>query len=222
MLRLAHLTPIASGSTRLVYRHPDAADVLIKVMRPEVLERHKSGPFLKQMIRGRPVKLFLREIRELLLLMALGESPWFLQAVTGIAETDIGPGLIVEALRGRDGKLAPSLVDVIGRREFDASARQDLDRFVRALSESGVVLCAVSPTNVLYASDDVRGSRFVLIDGFGDRSYLPLKGLRWVRQRAKARQLAWFSGEVERLLREPSSRTVSSKARRAQRRGADA
>jgi hypothetical protein len=199
---LRDATPLAAGSTRLVYAHPAGPDLLIKVLRKATRIRHGSGSRLKQLRTDRPVKLFLREIREQLLLTANGESPlWFLQAICGFVETDLGVGLVVEALRGADGDLAPTLVDLIRRGGFDGEARADLARFVGALRESDVALCAVGPVNVVYAQDPALGRRFVLVDGFGERGFLPVKRIsRILHRHTKERQLSWFTAEVERLL----------------------
>ncbi len=205
LIRLKHLTPLVGGSTRLIYAHPDDPDLLIKVMRPEALERHSAGSWHKRLRKDRPVKVFLRESREYLVLIARGDAPApFLQGVAGFAATDVGVGLVVEALRGPDGEIAPTVLRLIQERKFTEVMQRDLDRFLQELSDSSVALSGIATYNVVYAYDSVHGQRFVLVDGFGDRSFLHLKSfLPRLNQKAKRRQLEWFAREVARLRRSP-------------------
>lgn len=204
MLSLKHLKPIAVGSTRLVYPHPTDPDLLVKVMQPDVQRRHRSGSRLRQLRRGRVCKIFLREIREQLILSAHGESPGqFLQLIHGFAETDAGQGMIVEALRGRNGDYAPTLENVASGGAFNDEARAHFQAFSHALLNSRIILTGVHPMNVLYACDEMRGRRFVLIDGFGERAVIPVMGLsRTLNRRNKAHHLDRLAARVERLAAE--------------------
>ena len=38
ILKLKDCTPLAQGGSRLVFEHPNDADLLVKVIRPEVIE----------------------------------------------------------------------------------------------------------------------------------------------------------------------------------------
>lgn len=43
ILSLKSLTPIAAGSTRLVYRHPDDPDLVVKAIRPDPAARRSAA-----------------------------------------------------------------------------------------------------------------------------------------------------------------------------------
>jgi hypothetical protein len=201
-LALLHLEPVATGSTRIVYAHPDDPDLLIKVMHPKVLGRHRSGPLWRRFRRGRVCKIFLREIREQLILFAHGESPGeFLQMIRGFVDTDAGYGMVVEALRDRDGGYAHTIKQLVAEGRFDSDARAHLDEFVDALLRSRIVIQGIQPGNVLYAYDAPDKPRFVLADGYGERALLPVAG--WsdrLNRRSKLANvrsfMAWLETEL--------------------------
>ena len=96
----------------------------------------------------------------------------FLQLICGFAATDAGYGMIVEALRDRNGEYAPSLEALAKSGRFTAEARRHFQQFVDDLLGPRIVLTGATPGNVLYSYDDDRGQRFVLIDGFGQRGLM--------------------------------------------------
>lgn len=190
-LSLDKLEPVALGGVRRVFRHPDDPALLVKVIRPDVVEQkfgsgrkwHKSLPR-----RYRQYISYLREIREQVALFANGdEHPEFVQRVVGFADTDLGPGLIVAAEFGRDGKLAPTLYDLIVRGRFDAKMRAELERFCADLQASDVMVGDLHPRNLVYAYTPARGDHFVIIDGLGFKTVVPLERAHRFFNRASKR-----------------------------------
>jgi hypothetical protein len=192
LLALKGRRPVATGASRVVHQHPHDPDLLVKTMRPDFLAgRRVNTRWSHRFKRARIFSIFVREISEQLVLIGKGEEPRaFLQWIVGFEETDLGLGMVVEALRAPDGKLAPSLHRVVARKEFDKAARRDLERFCAAILESNVILGALNPRNILYAVDPAGGRRFVLIDGFGEGALIPLMGIfpAWSR-RAKRKHV---------------------------------
>jgi hypothetical protein len=201
-LALEGRRPVATGASRLVHQHPRDPELLVKTMRPDFLAgRRVNLRWYHRFKRARIFSIFVREISEQLVLIGKGEEPRaFLQRIVGFEDTDLGLGMVVEALRAPDGKLAPSLQWVVTRNEFDEAARRDLERFFAAILESHVVVGALNPRNILYAADPAGGRSFVLIDGFGEGALIPLMGMfpAWSR-RAKQRHVrqlrAWLMGQ---------------------------
>jgi hypothetical protein len=200
MIALRHLAPLASGSTRLVFQHPDNEDQLIKVMKESKLREYRGGAWYKRLDRSRSCKYLLRELREQVILLAHGETPGsFLQTIFGVAATDLGPGLVVEALRGGDGRLAPSLAQLLQTGGRDGELRAAFQEFTRSLTQSRVVISALGLNNILYCWRPGRGPALVLIDGFGERTLIPVKGMFPTANRvSKARKLKWLVREAER------------------------
>lgn len=192
---LNHRKPLASGSTRAVYLHPDDPDLLIKVMRPDIIEqRYGAGrPWYKSPRRYRQFMSYMREVREEIAMRAFTDSrmPKSVQRVVGFVDTDLGFGLVVEAVRGRDGNLAPSLRNLIRDNRFDAKAMADLDACLAELLELPVVLGDLNRANLVYAWTKQHGEHFVVIDGIGCKTLIPVNRMsEWINRFTKRRLFA--------------------------------
>jgi len=179
---IQNLEPIAAGKFRLVYEHPDDRNLLIKVIRPEMIERRwgSEAPWYKRQRRMKHHSLFLREIKEFLATCAEGNAPSFAQKITGLVETHLGLGLITEAARDREGNLAPPMKKLLLEKRFDDKARAALDRFCEELLKSNIVVADMHSGNLVYAYNEAEGNHFVLIDGIGASTLIPLK--EWSRR----------------------------------------
>ena len=193
-LELKHLQPLAKGNARLVYEHPQSPRLLIKVMRPDLVERRQVSPKLwfQGLRRYDPYVVFLREIREYVAAYAaLGQAAPFAQVVHGLVETELGLGLVLEAVRNSDGGLAPTIAKLVQQGQFDAEATTALDQFLSELLESDLVIADLHERNLVYALGRDGSRRFVLIDGLGDSNLLPLKSWsRWFNRRSKGKRIA--------------------------------
>jgi hypothetical protein len=177
-LHLADLEPIARGRMRLVFRHPHDPSLLIKVIRPDVIDqRWGSGQkWYKKRRRYRQYISYIRECEEYIAGYAsVGHSLPFAQKITGFVETDLGLGMVMEAALDSDGNLAPTLREIATKEPFGEDVRRELDDFIRQIMESNVVVADCNPANVVRAYTPGKGHRFVLIDGLGVSTILPLK-----------------------------------------------
>lgn len=178
VLSLKDRQPIAKGGLRLVYEHPDDPSLLVKVMRPEaVANRYGKGqPWYKRRRRFRQYVLFAREALEFLATWAShGRTLSIAQRVAGFVETDMGLGLVTDAVRGPDGALAPTLATLVDRRIFDSEAEEALEEFLSELLTCDLVIADLHERNLVYAAGENGKRRFVLIDGIGASTILPLK-----------------------------------------------
>lgn len=172
------LEPIAAGKFRLVYEHPDDRGLLIKVIRPEMIDQRWGGgtPWYKRKRRMGQYALFMREINEFLATCAAeGKVPSFAQRITGLIETDLGLGLIVEAARDREGNLAPPMKELLAEGRFDDEARAALEHFTAELLRSNIVVADMHSGNLVYAHNEAEGNHFLLIDGIGATTLIPVK-----------------------------------------------
>jgi len=118
MFRLRDAEIIAAGRTRDVYRHPDDAALLIKVIRSSAIEQRYG--------RGAPwYKFKRRRYRHLIAYLR-----------------DVGMGLVVEAVRAADGSSAPTVADLAGRGRLDATRLAPASRQAARSRSSG---CAAFP-----------------------------------------------------------------------------
>lgn len=176
---LKDVAPVASGSIRDVYRHPQDPGLLIKVVRLSTLDAKfgNGRPWYKLMQRRyRHLISYLREIREHIAQHAMGsEHPYFLQRIVGLAETDLGLGLVVEAAFGRDGNYAPTVGKLVKRGPLAPYVQARLDRFLEDVVNSTVIIADFHLNNVVYAYSPEYGDHFVLIDGVGHKTLIPLE-----------------------------------------------
>ncbi|MDT0498462.1 YrbL family protein [Algiphilus sp. W345] len=198
---LAHHKPIAQGLNRCVYAHPHDPGQLIKVLRPDRAQWYDEKRFrwYQRRRRYRGCSGFLQEIREHLAVYAAerGISP-HLENIVGMTDTDLGFGLIVEALRGRNGGYAPPLSKVVRSGDFDASAQAALDQFLAWLLQSPIVVTDLTWGNLLYAVGDNHTQRFVLIDGFGESVALPLRTFSdSINRRSKIKRIEQLHSKID-------------------------
>ena len=173
-LALEGLAPISKGNLRLVYEHPDDRSLLVKVMRPDAVESRYRSSVRKR--RFGEYVLFVREIHEYLAAhAAAGVDVPFAQVITGTVETDLGLGLVTVAVRGPDGRLAPTLADLIDHGNYTPEAQAAFEEFIRGMLACDMVLSDLHERNLVYAHEEGKPRRFVMIDGIGDSNFLPVK-----------------------------------------------
>lgn len=196
-------TPLASGSTRDVFVHPGDPDLLVKIIRKDAIEKRygKGRPWYKTTRRYRHYISYLREAREEIAVRALMDvHPDSLQKVVGFADTDLGFGLIVEAAKDRHGHLAPTLPDLIRSGRYDAVTERHLRECLDELLNAPVILADVHGANLVYAWSQQRGDHFVLIDGIGCKTLLPLNRMSTAINRySKQKRIDRLLASVERL-----------------------
>ncbi|PWK84351.1 YrbL family protein [Fulvimonas soli] len=175
MLALRHLQPVASGHIRRIYRHPDAPDLLVKVLREDAIEqRWRAAPWYRRLARTGPYAGFVREFKEYVASRRYAmHSPSPLARVAGLEDTDLGLGLVVEKVRGADGGLAPTLDAWVRRDGFTPQVQAAMDAFLASMLEHNVIAGDLHAWNVVYGSDSRGGPRLVMIDGFGEKNFIP-------------------------------------------------
>ncbi|MBX3740893.1 MAG: hypothetical protein KF712_07880 [Akkermansiaceae bacterium] len=180
LLELKGETPLAQGRMRLVFRHPRDPALLVKVIRPDILdERWGSGaPWYKKRRRFGQYISFIRETEEYIAGCAGGgDAPPFAQKILGYVETDYGLGMVVRAVLDRDGNPAPTLGQIVVRGGLNAKVKEDLETFVTAVVDSDLIVADFNLHNIVYGHDERHGDHFVLIDGLGLSTILPFKTL---------------------------------------------
>jgi hypothetical protein len=202
-ITLANRTPLASGSARDVYAHPDDASLLIKVIRPDAIEKRygRGRPWYKTTRRYRHFISYLREVREQIALRAQRPGhPGCLQKIAGFADTDLGFGLVVEAARDRQGQLAPALPRLIEEGRFDAVARGHLEACLAELFDLPIILADLHGANLVYAWSETRGHHFVLVDGIGCKNLIPLNRIGAINRYTKRRLIERLMRSVDEML----------------------
>lgn len=181
---------------RLVFRHPHDPALLIKVIRPDVIDhRWGSGqPWYKKRRRFRQYISYIRECEEYIAGCAShGAAIPFAQKITGFVETDHGLGLVMEAALDSEGNLAPTVSSIAKQNRLDATIRKELEDFAASLIASDVIIADLNPANIVRAFTPERGHHIVIIDGLGIATILPFKllhpAINRMSKRARIRNL---------------------------------
>jgi hypothetical protein len=171
--------PIVSGAYRDVYQHPHHDDLLIKVIKQIVIEKYEQqASWHGNGNRDRHYKNLVREIQEYLVLRGRGQHELpFIQHFVGVVDTDLGFGMMVRKVRGRDGKLAPTLTALVQRTGLSAELRRRIDDLHADVVRHHVIFGDISGRNIVHAEDREHGDRLVIIDGLSDRLWIPVNSM---------------------------------------------
>jgi hypothetical protein len=192
-IALKETAPIASGSLQLVYQHPDHDDLLIKVLKLDVMRRR----WLKKS-RGLPIKrrfgfynAWVRELNEYIAIRSRApeaEFPEFLQRHHGLVETDLGLGLMVGKVRSRTGDIAPTLRQVVRQTGLTDELRSAVAGLRRKVEALNLVTTDISANNILCGWSERHGDHLVIIEGLGDNTLIPVKSMSRILNRRSIRR----------------------------------
>jgi hypothetical protein len=179
LVELKNARPLVSGAYRDVYQHPSDNGLLIKVIRQVYVERHAMrAKWYDAWLGVGHYKSLLREIEKYLVLRRRGQHELpFIQRFVGLVETDVGLGMVVETVRGRDGGLAPTLTEIVRTRGLDADLIARIDALRDDVIRHHVVFGDISAANIVEAASAGHGHRLVIVDGLNDRLWLPVNSL---------------------------------------------
>jgi hypothetical protein len=192
VLKLSSAKPIAVGHLRSVYQHPHYANELIKVMRPDAVEKRWNAPgrWAKRLPRARHYVQYLRELREFIVARARApEIDVPIARMIGVVDTDLGLGLVSEKVVDESGALAPTLAAVYAKRGFTPELEAALAEFSRDLLAANVIVGDMHAWNIVYGSDSRGGPRLVMIDGFGEKHAIPVSSMSRAINRYRTRRL---------------------------------
>ncbi|MFK4826134.1 YrbL family protein [Paenochrobactrum sp. BZR 588] len=172
--------PIAAGRSRNVYAIPHEPPLLLKVQKKAPSPRRFFKKW-KLMVRMRSYYKqtipLIREVREYKRVADEGNlTNQHLQNFVSVAQTPQGNGIIVQAVCRENGQLAMTLREIITQGKYDNKCHSALNDFLKWFVRSKIVATDVHLDNIVY---DEKSRSMVLIDGIGDKTFVPLR--------------AWFS-----------------------------
>jgi hypothetical protein len=203
-LSLAEGLLLTRSKTRYIYKHPNDPSLLVKVHIPRVQAGSQKG--LKARLESLKDRFLYtsgieRDLRHFIASRYQDYGPvcqriW---PVHGVAQTDMGLGLLVAAARDEQGHLAPTLRTLLDEKRLTPSRVNDLKMLVDWVVESPLTFADLNLENIVLEGAGGGLERFVIIDGLGDRTWIPTqRWFRWVRQ-AKKKE---FRAKVHRYLEE--------------------
>ena len=174
MLILSNKEPVASGGQRTVFFHPEIDNYLVKVISREYMESVKKMWPISTRLRRLPYYwVYINEIVEFFFVREKEvANKHFIQTIIGFADTDIGLGLVVEAVRKKNGELANSLSEIIINGEYTQQHLQGMEELIDWINSNYVVVRDLTTRNIVW---DEQNEHFVLIDGIGVKNLPSLR-----------------------------------------------
>lgn len=170
--------PVGAGSWKLVYQHPDDERLLVKVMKRDGKVREMRTAWYQATAREGDILLLARELREFVAAEANATGRDLpIPRIIGLAQTDLGLGLVVEKICGRDGQRAMSLEVKLREAGLTPEIEKMLAHLIAEINRHRIVIGEIKAANILFAEDDRQRVRLVLVDGFGETSLIPLHSL---------------------------------------------
>jgi hypothetical protein len=135
-------------------------------------------------------------------LMSPSES--YIENVIGLVDTDLGVGMIVEAIRTTNGEIAPTLRKLIQSGTFEDKHHKGLQDVLDWIVNTNVIIRELTTTNMVW---NELTQRFVIIDGVGSK---PLLTLRSFSKRYNRRSNFKKSEKLKRWVNEGLQKYASS------------
>lgn len=205
-LQLSPLQPFGVGGRRLCFVHPLDPAKCVKVSRQDDRRTVRNS---RSPIPTRFRREYDNNAHELKILTELfqrvgPEARFGLPQCYGMAETDLGPGLVLDLVRDHDGRIARSLRELISTGHAPAAFRPAFEEFAAFLIRHAIVTRAILDHN-LAAQDRGDGTwRLYLIDGLGDPAWFSLaQTFQWIARTKIERRVAAVWPRLERLAAEP-------------------
>jgi hypothetical protein len=201
---LSDKKPLAKGGEKIVFQHPESDDLLIKVWQDRYLDDlRKRHSILSRHLRTPKYSALLNEVVEHVAVRELGEYSGYMQNLYGFVDTDMGLGIVVEAVRDKQGNLAKTLNEIVesGITEVHQRAFDDLMEWLYA---THVVVRDYSLKNVVW---DELNNQFVIIDGIGSR---PVPSLRTFSKRYNRYSTKKKINKLRKRLENKIKKTASS------------
>lgn len=187
-MRLKEEDLVARGKQRSVYKFPNNEQLLIKLAEHD--DGHGSQPRHRELLRRyfpsvRYRHIFCEIEHEATIKIRATQkgmrSP--IAATRGVVKANNVIGLIVEQISLKNGAMGPTLHELIAEKNFDDKALSALNEFAQSFFTLGVIAGDVHSKNIVWG--DYNGE-FVpfLVDGYGDRNFVPLKTyITWFKYR---------------------------------------
>ena len=208
MIKLSHLEPFAGGCKRNCYFHPEDENKVIKIIppdkSPEVL--HSQKFWIRRLFHtpesldaNRTEREKFERLRRKL--GNLKEKIPYLVEFFGKAETDLGEGLVFEAIRNFDGTVSKSLTDACESGGYDQAKLLKALQSMTDTRGDATIYNDVGKDNVVVQvlksdCEDDPEYKFWVVDGIQCRALIPIteysESYARIRKAKKIRQMRQF------------------------------
>ncbi len=175
---LAGTTPIAEGNVRQVWNRPEHPDQLLKTILPRKRRKYENRNAALRVIdnlRLGPYATFKVEYQcylQTAYQCAKAHRPNPIAEIGGLVLTDHGLAQVCEKVTDSSGGLAKTLGTLLVEGALDRQRVQLLNDLADTLFSLNVNVPDLRSLNIVL--DEVK-NRFVVIDGYGDKTVFPLR-----------------------------------------------
>jgi len=188
---LTGIPPVRQGQLRLIRVLPEYPGLVLKTIRPDRVDERGLVPSKRSIRNLRPLgcqTVPLREIEEFLVQCRRrhGQVGFRLPIahVHGFVPTTEGLGMLVEKIVDATGNLAPTIHELVRANAFKPRHLAALEAFWRTCRAEHVVVGDLHAGNIAYTECRTGGPECVCIDGFGEKSFIPVhRWSRWINAR---------------------------------------
>lgn len=207
VLDLTGIPPLRQGQLRVIRVLPEFPGLVLKTIRPDRVDSRGLVRSKNSVRNLRPLgcqTVPMREIMEFLVQCRRrhGQSGFRLPIahVHGFVPTTEGLGMLVEKIVDAEGNLAPTIQELARANALEDRHRAALEAFWRTCRAGHVVFGDLHFGNIAYTECRAGGPECVGIDGFGEKSFIPVhRWSRWIN----ARKLDRVMGREMRYLPAP-------------------
>lgn len=179
---------VARGKQRSVYQFENDKPFLLKLAEENTGTEAQTGlrGFLKHYLpyaRYRHIFTEIEQETKIQMRAKLKGVRCPIAPTRGVVSSDTTFGLQVEQISQKDGSIGLTLKQLFEQGMLDDKALAALNEFAQSIFELGVVAGDVHANNIVWGDIDGELVPF-LVDGYGDRNFVPLKTyIPWFRKR---------------------------------------
>ncbi|MFN0263073.1 YrbL family protein [Tepidamorphus sp. 3E244] len=203
-ISLKDCTLVRKANMRNIYILPSRPGVVLKTIRPERVDGKGNLPEYGRIknLRGfGAYHVFIREIEEYIRLRRITygnrSARLPIPDIYELTDTEEGLGLVVEKMTDGNGKLAPTLAEIIVSKNLSPKHERALEAFGTKCKALHVVFGDVHLNNLVYTETRTGEPELVCIDGFGEKSLVPIH--RWSKT-VNARKIDRTIRRMQRLM----------------------
>ncbi len=203
IIKLSGKEPVRIGRKRYVFAHPADPDLLIKVFRSRT-NSDEHSPCRKKLQdiyrRYSYMTCFMRDFREYIYSRYGQQSDLVnhLQTIVGLVDTDLGLGLVVTGFFDVKGRLAPTLNSLILEGQMNPEREKKLEEFFNKIINSVLVVGDLNVRNIVLAYHPDKGEYFALVDGLGDKTFIPIHRLsKWINRYRKKKRIQQIKKRIK-------------------------
>ena len=183
MYQVEELNLLGKGGYKLVFQHPTDQGKAIKVMKRERINDKGEWAHLGYFKRGHAQGVYKQFRRAILQYLQLCKNHYkdntFLFPIEcpyELVQTNQGLGLIVEKIVGPNGQ-GMTLEYLCKTNQFTKKHAKALDEFFDACCDLHIVYGEVNIAGIMYTESRQNKPEFVLVDGVGDKLFIPLRSI---------------------------------------------